>query len=86
MTIATTALSRLFKHITNQCYSELWPQWPKIKHIHKQASKQTNTQINSHLPSVSFELFVKNANAKLPSHSTNDNGMDKPHNKTGKIM
>lgn len=49
-------------------------------------NKQVRTQINFHLPSMSFALFVKNENAKFPSQRTNDSGMAKPHNKTGKIM
>lgn len=47
---------------------------------------KTGMQFNFQLPSLSSELLVINVNAKLPSQRTNDNGIDKPHNKTGKIV
>lgn len=52
----------------------------------RKQKKHTHKLSVAHLPSVSIELFVKNVNAKFPSHRTNDNGMDKPHSKTGKII
>lgn len=45
-----------------------------------------NDHISIQLPSLSRDRFVINVNAKLPSHRNNDNGMDKPHNKIGKIV